>query len=57
MTPTPDAKKHDPTDHELKQIKAKLKAGKLDPSDLKVLGALVERTETAAKQLRAAIVE
>lgn len=48
---------HEPTDGELVQLKAKLKAGKLAPEDLKALVGLVERTEKAAKQLRAAIVE
>ncbi|MGE8412515.1 MAG: hypothetical protein ACN6QY_09145 [Pseudomonas sp.] len=47
----------EPTNVELTQLKAKLKAGKLAPEDLKALVGLVERTEKAAKQLRAAIVE
>ncbi|WP_128575813.1 hypothetical protein [Pseudomonas piscis] len=47
----------EPTNAELTQLKAKLKAGKLAPEDLKALVGLVERTEKAAKQLRAAIVE
>lgn len=46
-----------PSDDELKQIKTKLKQGKLAPADLQVLEGLIERTEKAAKQLRAAIVE
>ena len=47
----------EPTTAELTQLKTKLKAGKLAPEDLKALVCLVERTEKAAKQLRAAIVE
>lgn len=48
---------HEHTDNELSEIKKKLKSGKLDRRDLEVLESLVERTERAAKQLRAAIVE
>lgn len=48
---------HEHTDNELSEIKKKLKSGKLDRKDLEVLESLVERTERAAKQLRAAIVE
>ena len=44
-------------DERLQQLKEKLKAGRLEPKDLEVLEQLVERTEFAAKQLRAAIVE
>jgi hypothetical protein len=47
----------EPSDDELKHIKAKLKKGALAPADLLVLEGLIERTEKAAKQLRAAIVE
>jgi hypothetical protein len=47
----------EPSDDELKKIKAKLKQGALAPADLLVLQGLIERTEKAAKQLRAAIVE
>jgi hypothetical protein len=38
-------------------IKEALKAGRLDPEDLRALERLVERTEQATRQLRAAIVE
>jgi hypothetical protein len=48
---------HDPNEKELSAIKARLKSGKLDPTDLRALKTLVERTELAAKNLRAAIVE
>lgn len=47
----------DPTEAELAEVKQKLKAGKLEKKDLAVLEGLVERTEQAAKRLRAAIVE
>jgi hypothetical protein len=50
-----DHKEH--SNAELAEVKKKLKAGKLDAKDLAVLESLVERTEQAAKQLRAAIVE
>jgi len=46
-----------PTDSELETIKKKLKAGKIDQSDLKTLEALVERTEQATKALRAPVVK
>jgi len=46
-----------PSDRELQEIKARLKAGKMEQKDLKVLQSLVERTEHAAKQLRAALAE
>ncbi len=49
--------KKDPSDSEIVAIKKKLKSGKLEPSDLKTLESLVERTELATKKLRAAIVE
>jgi hypothetical protein len=49
--------KKEPTDAELAAIKKKLKAGTLDKQDLEALEGLVERTEHAAKKLRAAIVE
>ncbi|MCV7227686.1 hypothetical protein [Mycolicibacterium komossense] len=41
----------------LSKVRENLKAGKLDAKDLKVLEHLVERTEAATSQLRAAIVE
>lgn len=44
-------------DERLQQVKEKLKAGRLEPKDLEVLEQLVARTELAAKQLRAAVVE
>lgn len=46
-----------PTDTDLSAIKSRLKAGQLSPTDLDALKSLVERTEAAAKNLRAAIVE
>ena len=45
------------SDARLSEIKKNLKAGRLEAADLKSLEALVERTELATKQLRAAIVE
>jgi hypothetical protein len=44
-------------DDRLSQVKANLKAGRLEREDISVLEAIVERTELAARQLRAAIVE
>lgn len=41
----------------LDQVKENLRAGRLEREDLEILENLVERTELAAKQLRAAIVE
>ena len=46
-----------PTEKDLSAIKARLKEGRLEKSDLRALEQLVERTELAAKHLRAAIVE
>jgi hypothetical protein len=48
---------NDMSERDLHEIKSRLKAGRLEPGDIKVLESLVERTERAAKQLRAAIVE
>jgi hypothetical protein len=48
---------HQHSEERLAQVKANLKAGKLDPEDIHVLEAIVERTEAATQQLRAAIVE
>jgi hypothetical protein len=45
------------SDSEISSIKQKLKSGKLEKADLEALQSLVERTEHATKQLRAAIVE
>jgi hypothetical protein len=45
------------SDERLSQVRANLKAGKLEREDIEVLEAIVERTEAAARQLRAAIVE
>ena len=50
-------KTYEHSDHDLKAVKDRLKAGKVTREDLQVLTNLVERTEKAAKQLRAAIVE
>lgn len=47
----------EPSDQELKELKARLKQGKLEKKDLDVLEALVMRTEEATKKLRAAVVE
>lgn len=47
----------DLNERELSAIKTRLKAGRLEPTDLNALKTLVERTELAAKNLRAAIVE
>jgi hypothetical protein len=52
-----DSVQKEPTEAELTEIKQKLKSGSLSPADLKVLQGLIERTERAAQQLRAAIVE
>jgi hypothetical protein len=41
----------------LSELKKRLLAGKLAPEDLETLKNLVEKTEEAAKNLRAAIVE
>jgi hypothetical protein len=40
-----------------KNLKERLKAGRLTTSDLKTITRLIEKTELAAKNLRAAIVE
>jgi len=48
---------HEHNDERLSRVKANLKAGKLERDDIQVLEAIVERTEAAARQLRAAIVE
>lgn len=48
---------HEIEDERLRQVKEKLRAGRLEAGDLEVLEQLVVRTESAAKQLRAAIVE
>lgn len=50
-------KTYEQSDSDLKAVKDRLKAGKVTREDLQVLTNLVERTEQAAKQLRAAIVE
>jgi hypothetical protein len=49
--------KHEPSDAELAELKKRLKAGKLEGNDLKILESLVERTEQATRKLRAAVVE
>lgn len=41
----------------LSQVKENLRSGRLERDDLDVLKHLIERTELATKQLRAAIVE
>jgi hypothetical protein len=51
------AERREPTDVEIDEVKRKLKSGKLEKKDLEVLEALVERSESAAKKLRAAVVE
>ena len=51
------AERNEPTEQELKAVKQKLLAGKLETRDLEILKGIVERTEIAAKQLRAAVVE
>jgi len=48
---------HKIDDERLRQIKENLKAGQLEAEDLRALESLVERTEAATRQLRAAIVE
>lgn len=48
---------HEPSTHDLANIKARLKGGKLETADFAAIKSLVERTEQAAKNLRAAIVE
>jgi hypothetical protein len=48
---------NEPEDDELARIKQSLKAGTVSPDDLQVLKNLVERTERAATQLRAALIE
>lgn len=48
---------HDPTPEELKELKARLKSGKMTAEDLKTLENLVQKTERSAANLRAAVVE
>ena len=45
------------SEEQLAKVKRNLKAGSLEPDDLRALESLVERTEAATKSLRAAIVE
>jgi hypothetical protein len=52
-----EAQAYEASDEHLARIKQALKAGRLEPEDLKVLERLVERTEQATRQLRAAVVE
>jgi hypothetical protein len=46
-----------PSSDELAALRERLKAGKVTREDLQVLADLAERTEQAAKQLRAALAE
>jgi hypothetical protein len=45
------------SDNDLKALRERLKAGKVTQQDLQALANLAERTEQAAKQLRAALAE